>query len=425
MPATMRPSCPRCNATRSEPGCSDATRARPARLASAFRSLYAIAVGSAHGERVPPPPNDGLEPLRERVRVASEPARARCLLPPPRQLRGRCSMATFGGVDHRQLPDRPLRLVDDALEDRSPRTREPLHRRPLEEVRVEHESAQEPILARIHLEVEIELRSPGLEVELGEVPARRQRRHRRLDREEHLIERIATGITRWSEFADEKLEREQVVRKDVQHDLPDAPQMLAERGVAGHVRPQHDRVEEAAQEAFELDPLPVAANGAQDQVVLSAVAAEKDLEGREQQHERGNPLTAGHRAESPHVLCREPKRHHRSGKRLRARSWVIGGQVDRGGCSGELPARVVEFLDGDPIHLAPLPIGDVRVLGGKIGERRLLSVCAECVVERRQLREEDAVGRDTVEDHVVEREVETVLGVVQAHHQTAEERHLA
>ena len=207
----------------------------------------------------------------------------------------------------------------------------------------------------------------------------------------------------------------------VERHVAGAEQELTEIGIARNVRPQHKRVEKAAEERLELDPLPIAADGADHEVVLRAVAPEEDLERREQQHEQGHPFAQREGAEPSEEAVRQAELHHASAEGLRWRAQVVEGQVDRRRGARELPAPVLELLAWDPLHLAPLPARKVGVLAGQIGQRRRLAL-AERVVQRRQLGKEDVVRRDSVEDHVMERQVEPGLVVVQADEQAAEER---
>jgi len=65
-----------------------------------------------------------------------------------------------------------------------------------EEVRRVHEAAAEAIGPRVHLEIEVELRGARVHVEVAEVPALGQARHRRLERHHRLEERVAPGVAR-------------------------------------------------------------------------------------------------------------------------------------------------------------------------------------------------------------------------------------
>ena len=60
---------------------------------------------------------------------------------------------------------------------------------------------------------------------------------------------------------------------------------LAETGLAGKVRAQHQRIGEEPNQIFQFAALPVRDRGSDQNVVLSAIPGQQDLEGGQQTHE--------------------------------------------------------------------------------------------------------------------------------------------
>jgi hypothetical protein len=135
-----------------------------------------------------------------------------------------------------------------------------------------------------------------------------------------------------------------------------------ERGearLAGQADPDDQRVDEHADQALDLGPLPVAHRGADDDVVLAAVAAEHDRERGQQRGERGGAGLAAERPQVPRALGWEhepdpaarPGRHRRAGTVGRQFQRGRAGQAvaperqllghESGGEGRALPARVV------------------------------------------------------------------------------------
>ena len=139
----------------------------------------------------------------------------------------------------------------------------------------------------------------------------------------------------------------------------------------------------------------------QDDVLLAAVAAEKRLEGRQQNHEKGGPGAPGEPLEPLCQLVRQGEGQARSHERLDRRPRPVGRQIQHLRRPGELGSPVGEL----PLqHLAcePLPLPDriVRVLDRQLGQERRPTFDRR-PIELRHLLDQDSgrppVGRDVVQ----------------------------
>ncbi len=177
-------------------------------------------------------------------------------------------------------------------------------------------------------------------------------------------------------------------------------QQLAEGGIAPQLRPQHQRVDEEADEALRLRSRAVGDGRAHAHVVLPRVAGQHRLERRQQHHEGRRALAmCQHRHRIPQhprppevaALALEPP--HR-------RAWLVRGQLQRGRSTLKLASPERE-LSVQHVALQPLalPHRMIRVLKRQLRKRRRPLLDAR-VVQRAHLPDEDvhgpAVGHDVV-----------------------------
>ncbi len=152
---------------------------------------------------------------------------------------------------------------------------------------------------------------------------------------------------------------------------PRAPAPAA-RGTPGSPdrRPQHQRVDEEADQPLDLRPV-AAGDAVPTAVVLAAVAGQQGLEGGEQHHEQGRSLAPGQLAQRGPAAGR---RH----RRVRAAELCTGGRgrsvgsSRSGGSSGELAAPAVDAAPAPRRQPGALPGGEVGVLHRQLGQGRRL-----------------------------------------------------
>src|SRR5215217_6982970 len=183
---------------------------------------------------------------------------------------------------------------------------------------------------------------------------------------------------------------------------------------------KHERVDEEADESFELRTVTTGDGRADGDVFLSRVAREQELPCREQQHERRSAFTVAQCLELLRHGLREEDRQRGPSEGLERRPSLVDGQRERENAR-ELLAPVGNLgVEDGALEPAALPDREVSVLDGEGRERRRPAV-GEGVVEGRDLLDEHAQG-PTVGDDVVHVEREHVLGVAQLQDLSADER---
>ena len=135
-------------------------------------------------------------------------------------------------------------------------------------------------------------------------------------------------------------------------------------------------------------------------VVLARVAGEQELEGGQQGHEGGDPLTLAEGLERLGESPGEVDLEVVAAVALDRGPGLVGGQLESGGGAGELLPPVGELLlEGRALQPLTLPDGVVSVLQRQLGQGRGLAR-GEGLVEGRYLAHEDAHG-PAVGDDVV------------------------
>src|SRR5436309_14593995 len=106
-----------------------------------------------------------------------------------------------------------------------------------------------------------------------------------MDDVEHRLEKRGMGeATLGLELLDQALEGEVLMGMGLQSRLPHLTQQLPKRWIARKIRPQHQGVDEKTDQRLELDPRAASDRRADADVLLSRVARQQPLEGREQNH---------------------------------------------------------------------------------------------------------------------------------------------
>ena len=175
---------------------------------------------------------------------------------------------------------------------------------------------------------------------------------------------------------------------------------------------QHEGVDEAADQALDLRPFPVRHRGTHQEILLAGIAAEKALEGGEQDHERRDTVAP---AVGRQTLVQAGSQREGLAATVLAAllgPWPVRRQLQHRQAPrqpvppvGEVEARRLRF------ELPPLPARVVGVGDGQAGESRLRAFGVGGV-EGGQLPQEDG-ERPAVGDDVVERRQQQVLTVVQ------------
>ena len=225
--------------------------------------------------------------------------------------------------------------------------------------------------------------------------------------EEHLEERVAIGMPSGAQLLDQPLERHVLMRVGAERHLAHARQELAERRIAGEIRPQHQRVDEDAEQLVGARLVTAGDRRSHDQVLLPGVPEQQALERGEGGHEHRDALALAQPPEGAGHVGREHARAHRGLEGRCGRMWSVGRQIEQLGSAGQLTSPVGE-LRGERAVSEPrsLPLGEVRVLDRQRGEGKRPRL-GQRRVRLGELAHEDG-DRPAVEDGVMRRHREQV-----------------
>ncbi len=300
--------------------------------------------------------------------------------------------------------------------------RHPADGRRLEQVGV---VAQRALVAlrrvrQAQLQVELDGGVAHLERAQRQALALSRRRGRVLQGEDDLEERAATHVARGLQHLHQSLEGHVLVGIGAQRGLLHLPQQVDEGGRGVHVGAQHQRIDEEADEAFQLSTLTAGNRRADGDVLLPRVAGQQHLEGGKQRHEGRGALLLAERLELLGGSERERDGHLRAVERLHGRAGLVGGQL-QGGEAGEVLLPVAELLvQHFALQPLALPGGVVGVLDGQRRQGRGPAL-GEGLVEGGDFTHQHAHG-PTVRDDVVHVEGEHVLGGAQLQQLRAHQR---
>ncbi len=327
-------------------------------------------------------------------------------------------------VHQRQLGQARFRVRGDGLQQRLEVRQQAAHRGLLEEVRAVHRDEAQALGQLGGQQRQVHLAGAAVHrLRFQHQPGHLQRRQGRvLQREADLEQRRGAQAALGLERLHQLLEGHVLVREGAERRLMHPRHQLQEGRVAGQVRAQGQRVDEQADEAFELGAVAARHRSADDDVVLTAVARQQHLVGGDQQGIEGAALAPGQLLER---LEQRRGQHHREARTARAgdgRARPVGGQLQHGvGVELLAPVRKlrVQRLALEPVAL---PGGELGVLHAQRGQRRRLAR-GERGVERAQLPHQHTQG-PAVGDDVVHVEQQQVLARAPAVEHRAQQRAL-
>ena len=281
--------------------------------------------------------------------------------------------APFLRGQDRDLEQRQIRVPRHGLERVLEVGRHLDHPRLVEQVGAVLERARQPLVLRLHDEREVELRRGGLE-----------RRHLHLeiaqphlagalglDGEHHLEQGVVPQVPRRSERGHHALEGHVLMRIGLERGAADALHQLGEGGVAREVDPDGQGVEEEADDALGLAPVPVGRRHADHDVVLPADASQVRGERAEQRHEQRGARAPGQLLQPAAERRREREGLRAPAERLLPRPRAIGGQGQAGRRGGqrlapegqalvELAGGQAPVLPGRPVRVADRQLRQLR-----------------------------------------------------------------
>ena len=142
-----------------------------------------------------------------------------------------------------------------------------------------------------------------------------------------------------------------------------AGEEFAEGGVAGQAGAQREGVDEESDERFGLGAGPAGDRGADDDVLTAGVAAEEELVGGQQDHERGRTFGAGELLETIGGRAGQRAGDERAGAGGAGGARVVGRELQQRGRAGQLLLPVGALFDqGAGGHVLLLPERVVAVL---------------------------------------------------------------
>ncbi len=242
-----------------------------------------------------------------------------------------------------------------------------------------------------------------------------------LEDEGRLHQRGTAQVPLHPERLHQPLEGHGLVGEGAEHTLPFLGEQRADGVRAGHPGPQRQRVDEEADQPLQLSAVPAGQHGADEQVLLSGVAAQQEVERPQQEHEGRDALAV---AEGLQRLGQgegqeDGARGAASGLQGGAR--LVRGQLQCQRCPGEPLAPPAELARQHVIlQPAALPRREVRVLHRQLRQRRGPAL-GEGHVERGQLPHHDP-HRPAIRHDVVLGEHQDVLPRPQLEQGRAKER---
>ncbi len=326
------------------------------------------------------------------------------------------------GGQQRQHRHRPGGVLADGREQGPEMPRHALDGGGVEQVGGVVEAAAEALRRLLQREVQVEPRRHGVRKEREQPQSGKlQRGHGRVQQAEAgLVQRRLVEASLRAELLDELREGHVLVLVGGERGLPHLLQQREERSARVDASAQGQVVDEEADEPFGPRVIPAGDGRADDEVVLSGVAVQQDLEGGQQRHERRRALPPREGLELLGEVRGDSHGHEGATRGRHGGTGPVGGQLQRVRHAvqplpppRELPVQHLAF---EP---AALPDGVVRVLDREGRERRRLAP-HEGGVERRDFAHQHAQG-PAVEDDVVQREQQHVLGVAEAQQHGAQQ----
>jgi hypothetical protein len=291
-------------------------------------------------------------------------------------------------------------------------------------VAVVQEPPGQPVRPLVELQAQVELRRPGVDIALRDLPPVRGRRRVRLERQQYLHERLVAQAPVGLHFLHDGVEGHALVVADRLARRLRPRQHLADGRLARQVGAQHHGVEEAPHHGLQLRPGPPRDRQPEQQVFLAGVAGQQRLESRRQDHRQGDVLAPAQLPQRRAQLAAERERLHPAPVARLPRPLVVSRQLQHRRRARQVLLPEVQVPAQLRLLLrVPLPGRVVGVLRGRLAEPRGPAV-HPCLVQLPQLRQEDAGQRHVVGDDVVQGQVQPVLPVAEADQQRPHQRAL-
>ena len=152
----------------------------------------------------------------------------------------------------------------------------------------------------------------------------------RLELEDHPQQRRAEGVARQGELVHQPLEGDVLVGEGAQHGVAGAGEERRETGIAAELGPQHQGVDEEADQPLDLRPRAVGDRHPHRQLRGAGLAVEQGGEPGEERHEEGGVGAVGQPAEPPGDVRRQRPGAEAAAAGGDRRARAVGGEVQRG-----------------------------------------------------------------------------------------------
>ena len=291
----------------------------------------------------------------------------------------------------------------------------PFHGPAVPQLRAVGQGGGEMVTGLREAQHQVELGGPASEPQrLHLHPAQAQRGARGArQRQYRLEERGVAEAALHAQLLHESLEGKLLVEIGVQRRFAHPGQEHPARGRAGQVGAQDQHVDEEADQSLRLRSRPSRDRAPHHHVLLSGIAPQQRLPGREKRHEQRRSLAAGEYPHAPRDLRREHDLAAGAALAVRRGAGPVDGDLQQRRRPGQLRPPVGELrLQHLPAQPAPLPRRVVRVLHRQLRQLRLPSLRVR-PVQLRHLPHQH-LHAPPVADDVVQREEQHVILLARA-----------
>ena len=232
-----------------------------------------------------------------------------------------------------------------------------------------------------------------------------------------MLGRVAPGL----QLPHQPVKRHVAVSDDSEHRVLYTGEVLAKCELSGGTCSQHDRVGKKAHHVFELESAAAVGDPANQNVVLAAVAVKQGLKSGQQEHVQRDAFGAADSLQILRQPAREPELLGVSAVGRHGGTRPVGRQPQVRQVAREPLAPVVHLTRNGFVLKRPLlPEGVVGVLEWR-GRRRRFAI-RESPVDLGQLRQQHSGKGNAVVNDVVERQIDSVVRVVQFDQLRADQR---
>ena len=234
-----------------------------------------------------------------------------------------------------------------------------------EEIEIEFEKAGESLRGQRHLQRQVELGAPGIDLDRLDREVRNLHRlpPERLQGEHHLKERRMAEITLGFERIDHLFERHVLMGLSAQHRFSHPLKEVDEPRIAAQVGTQHQSVDEEADQLLRLEAGAIRNRRPDGEIHLTAVAMQQNLEGRKQGHEEGGALSAAECLQRGGQFLGDREGVSRAAEGLDDGTRMVGLQAQHGGRPRERPFPIFQLaFQHIAGHPPALPLRIIGVL---------------------------------------------------------------